>query len=55
MFESTSERGTVEPSEAASVKQEWHTPTLTTLGDARDVTEAAGTKAPDGIGTSIIS
>ena len=55
MFESTSERGTVEPSDATSVKQEWHTPTLTTLGDARDVTETGGTKAPDGVGTSILS
>jgi hypothetical protein len=49
MTERTPDRPTEEPT---SDRQEWRTPILTALGDARELTEAAGITAPDGGATS---
>jgi hypothetical protein len=57
MLDSTRDRGIErEPSDATtSVKEEWHPPTITFLGDARTLTEAGGVFSPDGPATSALS
>jgi hypothetical protein len=54
MPEPTNHQSIVEPSdETRRVKQEWHPPALTVLGDAKTLTEAGGTQTPDGAASFI--
>jgi hypothetical protein len=56
MPESTTDRLVEQPSdEKTIVKQEWDSPVLMLLGDARTLTEAGGSVSPDSPATSALS